>query len=65
MDANADPTDIGETVESFFEDNEYFTSVELSMTTAQDQIYLDNLHVTLWHVDGRDQAGSPAAESEA
>jgi porin len=59
-DTNADPTDLGETVESFFEDNEYFTSVELGMTSSQERIYLDNLHVTLWHVDKRDAAGTPS-----
>lgn len=59
-DTNADPTDLGETVESFFEDNEYFTSFELGLTSAQEQIYLDNLHVTLWHVDKRDAAGTPS-----
>ncbi len=59
-DTNADPTDLGETVESFFDDNEYFTSVELGMTSAQDRIYLDNLHVTVWHVDARADAGTPS-----
>lgn len=59
-DANADPTDLGETVKSFFDENEYFTSVELGMTTAHNRIYLDNLHMTLWHVDGRDRAGTPS-----
>ena len=41
-DTNSDPTDLGETAESFFEHNEYFTSVELGMTPSQDRIYLDN-----------------------
>jgi porin len=59
-DTNSDPTDLGETVDSFFNDNEYFTSVELGMTSSQDRIYLDNLHVTLWHVDKRDAAGTPS-----
>lgn len=59
-DTNADPTDLGETVASFFEDNEYFTSFELGMTSSQERIYLDNLHVTLWHVDKRDAAGTPS-----
>jgi len=59
-DTNSDPTDLGRTVESFFDDNEYFTSFELGMTTSQEQIYLDNLHVTLWHVDQRVAAGTPS-----
>lgn len=50
-DTNSDPTDLGETIDSFFDDNEYFTSVELGLTSSQDRIYLDNLHVTAWHVE--------------
>ena len=60
VDSNADPTDLSETVESFFEDNEYFTSIELGTTASQDRIYLDNLHVTLWHADKRQLAGTPS-----
>jgi porin len=59
-DTNADPTDLGETVDSFFDDNEYFTSVELGLTSSQERIYLDNLHVTFWHVDRREVAGTPS-----
>jgi porin len=59
-DTNADPTDLGETVESFFEDNEYFTSVEFGRTSSQERIYLDNMHVTVWHVDKREAAGTPS-----
>ena len=59
-DTNADPTDLGETVESFFEDNEYFTSIEFGRTSSQERIYLDNMHVTVWHVDKREVAGTPS-----
>jgi porin len=59
-DANSDPTDLSKTLESFFDDNEYFTSIELGMTSSQDRIYLDNLHATLWHVDRRNLAGTPS-----
>jgi porin len=60
VDTNADPTDLGDTVDSFFDDNEYFSSVEFGLTSSQDRIYLDNLHVTLWHVDRRVAAGTPS-----
>jgi porin len=59
-DLNADPTDPGETVDSFFSDHEYFKSVEIGWTTAQDRIYLDNVHLTLWHADEREQAAQPS-----
>jgi porin len=59
-DLNADPTDPGETVDSFFSDHEYFKSIEIGWTTAQDRIYIDNLHLTLWHADEREEAATPS-----
>jgi porin len=59
-DLNADPTDPSETVSSFFSDHEYFKSVEIGWTTAQDRIYLDNVHLTLWHADEREEAAQPS-----
>ena len=52
-------TDLSETVDSFFNDREYFTSIEFGWTTAQDQIYLDNAHLTIWRVAEREAAGTP------
>ncbi len=48
-DANADAQEMG--FDTFFEDNKYFTSIEIGWTTRKDRIYLDNIHMTLWHVD--------------
>ena len=59
-DTNSDPTDLGKTIDSFFNDHEYFTSVELGLTRSQDRIYLENLHITLWHADARTAANTPA-----
>jgi porin len=59
-DLNADPTDPSETVDSFFSDHEYFKSIEIGWTTAQDRIYLDNIHLTLWHADERVEAAQPS-----
>ena len=57
--ANADPTSPFSEVDSFFSDNEYFTSLEVGWTADQSRIYFDNAHVTLWHTDSREQAGTP------
>jgi len=38
---------------------EYFTHVELGWTTAQDRIYLDNVHGTFWPADERVEAAVP------
>lgn len=58
--ANSDPKSPFSEVDSFFSDNEYFTSVELGWTAEHSRIYLDNAHVTLWHADSRDKAGVPS-----
>ena len=42
----------------FFNDHQYFSTIELGWTGSQDQIYTDNTHVTLWHVDNTPQAGA-------
>lgn len=52
-DANSDPTDPFEGFDSVVNDSDFFKWVEIGFTTGQDSIYLDNLHVTLWHVDER------------
>ncbi len=59
-DLNADPTDPGQTLDSFFSDNEYFKHIEIGWTTSQDRIYLDNMHLTLWHADDRVEAAQPS-----
>ena len=50
-DMNSEPSDPLETFDSFFNDNKYFTSVELGWTGSQEQIYTNNVHLTLWHAD--------------
>lgn len=57
-DANSDPTDPFEGFYTFFEDNEYFKHIEIGWTTSKDRAYLDNLHLTMWHVDEREEAGA-------
>lgn len=56
-DLNSDPTDPFEGFDTFFDDREYFTHVEIGWTTSKDRIYLDNTHFTLWHADDRKKAG--------
>lgn len=58
-DANADPTDLLGGIDSFFSDFETFKSFELGWTTSQDELFLNNAHVTLWQLDERKAAGSP------
>jgi porin len=59
-DLNSDPTDPWQTVDSFLTEHEYFTHVEIGWTPSQDRIYLDNVHLTLWHADEREEAVQPS-----
>ena len=57
-DMNSEPTDPLETFDSFFNDNKYFTSVEFGWTDSQEQIYTDNVHLTVWHADESEIQGT-------
>ena len=59
VDRNGDPTDIGEGFDTFFDDREYFTSIEVGTTSSPSRIALANFHLTLWQVDERDEVGAP------
>jgi porin len=60
-DANGDPVDPLGSVDTFFDDKEYFKHLELgfSSSTTTDRLFIDNVHVTLWHVDERSDPGVP------
>lgn len=57
VDRNADPTAFWEGFDTFFNDNEYFKSIEIGWTPSKDEIYLNNTHLTLWQADERVEAG--------
>jgi porin len=56
----SDPTKPFTGFDRFFNVNEYFKSVEVGWTTAQDRAYFDNIHVTFWHSDEKSEAGDPS-----
>jgi porin len=58
-DNGSDPTDPFTGFDRFFNVNEYFTSVEIGWTTAQDRAYFDNVHLVLWHSDEKTEIGDP------
>jgi porin len=59
-DSNSDPTDPFQGFDSFFNQHEFFKHIEIGWTSAEDMIYLDNTHLTLWHQDERVEAGTPS-----
>jgi len=58
-DSNADSTEPFDGFDTFFNDREYFKSIEFGWVTSRDRFYLDNTHITFWHADERDEAGVP------
>ena len=56
-DANGDATEFG--FDTFFNDREYFYHAEIGWTSSKDRIYLDNIHLTGWYADEREDAMVP------
>jgi len=56
-DSNADSTDPFNGFDTFFDDHEFFKTIEFGWVTSRDRFYLDNTHFTFWHVDDREEAG--------
>ncbi len=57
-DANADPVDPLGSVDTFFDESEYFKHLEIGWSSSvQDRLSLDNIHLTLWHVDDQSKTG--------
>lgn len=52
-DANSDPTDPFHGFDSVASDSDFFKWVEIGFTPKQDKLYLDNIHLTFWHIDER------------
>ena len=58
VDQNADATDPWEGFDTFFNDREYFKHFEIGWTGAsQEAYYLNNVHLTLWQADEREELG--------
>ena len=58
-DANGDPTDPGDSFDSFFDDAEYFTHIEVGWISSFEKRFSDNIHLTAWHADERKEALVP------
>ncbi len=58
-DLNSDPTDPLEGFDTFFSDHEYFKHLEIGWNDTRETAFLNNIHLTLWHVDEMTEAGNP------
>lgn len=55
-DANSDPTEPEDFFDSFWDDAEYFTHAEVGWISSWDKRFNDNIHLTYWHADEREEA---------
>ena len=58
-DANGDPTGPEDSINSFFSEGEYFTHIEIGWISSWEKRFSDNIHLTIWHADERQQAQVP------
>jgi porin len=54
-DLNSDPNDPGKGFDTFFSDREFFKHIEIGWARSKEQYYLDNVHLTMWHADEREE----------
>jgi porin len=57
-DADSDPTAPLEGFENIFEQSNFYKWIEIGFTPRQDKLYFDNIHLTFWHIDEREN-GTP------
>ena len=55
-DTNGDPGDPLEGLDTFFDDSEFFKHIEFGWTPDWGNRYEENVHLTLWQVDEREEA---------
>jgi porin len=57
-DQNSDPTMIFRGFDTFFSRHEYFKHFEIGATSAKEYVFLDNVHLSLWHRDNNRETGT-------
>jgi len=58
-DTNSDPTKPFKSFETFFNQSQYFKSVEVGWVSSRERHYFDNIHLVYWHSDGSEFQASP------
>lgn len=58
VDANADPTDPLAGFDNLSDQGETFKTLEFGWTSGPQALFVNNAHLTLWHIDARKEAGT-------
>ncbi len=61
-DANGQSDDIFDGFNTLFDESEFFTTLEIGWTASQEQIYTDNIHITLWDFGENTRHSNAAGE---
>ncbi len=56
-DTNSDQTDPLDGFDTFFSDREYFKHLDIGYNDDREQAFINNVHLTLWQADERDETG--------
>ena len=59
-DTNSNPHKPFDGFDTFFNDREYFKHLEFGWNSSRETVFLNNIHLTLWHADKRDAAATPS-----
>ncbi|MCW2308004.1 carbohydrate porin [Rhodobium gokarnense] len=58
-DASADPTSAFQSFETFFSDFDTFKTFEIGLTGGGKLLFVDNAHISFWHMDDIARTGAP------
>lgn len=64
-DTNGDPSDPGDSFNSFFNDREYFKHLEFGWVASLKDRFKNNIHLTLWQSDERKESQVPEGAGAA
>ena len=57
-DASADPTDVFEGFDTFFNDFDTFKTFDIGITGGGKRLFVDNVHIALWQMDDSKETGA-------
>lgn len=60
VDRSADPTSMFESFDNFFSDFDTFKTIEIGITKGGKYLFLDNAHISFWHLDESKETGAPS-----
>ncbi|WP_373031065.1 carbohydrate porin [Sulfurovum sp.] len=60
LDRSADPTSMFDSFDNFFSDFDTLKTLEIGITKGGKYLFLDNAHISFWHLDESKETGAPS-----